>query len=125
MYRIDKWINEGSAWTIEYIDGEYINISIYNPSSGSTYIELRNELKNSKMGLINIKNNDKKCFLSCHIRPLSPFNKDAQRITKVDKKIVNDLDYKDIKFLVSKKDYKKIEQEKKTFKLMYSVMKMV
>ena len=50
LYRIDNWINEGSTWTIECIDGEYINISIYNLLSGSTYIELPNELKNSKKG---------------------------------------------------------------------------
>ena len=31
MYRLDNWINEGCAWTIEYVDGEYINISIYSP----------------------------------------------------------------------------------------------
>ena len=37
-YRIDKWINEGSARTIEDIDGENINISVYSPLSGSTYI---------------------------------------------------------------------------------------
>ena len=34
---------------------------------GSTYIELLDQLKNSKKGLINIKNNDNKCFLWCHI----------------------------------------------------------
>ena len=45
LYRTDKWIDEGSAWIIVYIDGEYINISIYNPLSGSTYIELPNEKK--------------------------------------------------------------------------------
>ena len=28
LYRLENWINEGSAWTIECIDGEYINISI-------------------------------------------------------------------------------------------------
>ena len=33
LYRLDNWINEGSAWTIEYVDGEYINISIYSPLS--------------------------------------------------------------------------------------------
>ena len=38
--------------------------------------------------------------------------------------MVNDLDYKDIKFPVSEKDYKKIEQ-KITFTLMYFVMKIV
>ena len=66
MYRTDTWINEGSAWKIESTDGEYINIAIYNPLSGSTYIELLDELKNSMKGLINIKNDDNKCFLvSC------------------------------------------------------------
>ena len=48
LYRIDLWINEGSAWTIEYIDGEYINVSVYSPLSGSTYIELPDEVKHSK-----------------------------------------------------------------------------
>ena len=62
LYRTDNWINEGSASTVEYIDGEYINVSIYNPLSGRTYIELPNELKKLKKGLINIKNNDNKCF---------------------------------------------------------------
>ena len=48
LYRLDNRINKGSAWTIECIDGEYINISIYSLLSGSTYIELPDELKNSK-----------------------------------------------------------------------------
>ena len=96
-------------WTIEYIDGEYFNISIHNPLSGSMCTELPNELKNSKKGLINIENNDNKCFLWCHVRHLNPLNKNSQRITKVDKKII--IDNKDIKFPVSKKDYKKTEQK--------------
>ena len=36
FYRIDDWINEGSGWMIEYVDAEYVNISIYSPLSGST-----------------------------------------------------------------------------------------
>ena len=47
LYRLDNWINEGSAWTIEYIDGEYLNISIYSPLSGRIYTELPDELKSS------------------------------------------------------------------------------
>ena len=50
-------------------------------------------------------------FFWCHIRYLNPLNKDPQRITKVDKKMINNLDYKDIKFPVPKKDYKNIEQK--------------
>ena len=61
--RIDNWINKGSGWMIESIDGEYVNTSAYIPLIGSTYIELPSGLKNSKKGLINIKNNDNKCFL--------------------------------------------------------------
>ena len=34
-----------------------------------------------------------------------------QRMTKADRKVVNDLDYVNIKFPVSKKDYSKIEQK--------------
>ena len=67
LYRIDNWINEGSGWIIESIDGEYVNISAYSPLVGNTYIELPDELKNPMKGLINIKNNDNKCFfvVSC------------------------------------------------------------
>ena len=62
-------------------------------------------------GLINIKNNDNKYFLCCHIRHLNRLIIYPERITKVDRKIVNDLDYVDIKFPVSKKDYNKNEQK--------------
>ena len=48
---------------IEYIDAEYVNISIYSPLSVSSYIELPNKFKNLMKSLINIKNNDNKCFL--------------------------------------------------------------
>ena len=71
FYRIDNWSNKGSGCIIKSIDGEYVNISAYSPSIGSTYIELPSALKNSKKGLINIKNNDNKCFLWCHIKHLN------------------------------------------------------
>ena len=44
LYRLNNLINEASAWTTEYLDGEWINISICNPLSGSTYIELPDQL---------------------------------------------------------------------------------
>ena len=55
FYRIDNWINEGSGWIIESINGEYVNISICSPLSGSSYLELPDKLRNSKEGLINFK----------------------------------------------------------------------
>ena len=79
LHRLDNWINERSARIIEYIDGEYVNISIYSSLSGCMYIELPDKLKNSMKGLINIKNNENKCFLCCHIRHSNPLNKNLQK----------------------------------------------
>ena len=101
LYRIDNWSNEGSGWIIESIEAQYVNISIYSPLSGSTYIELPDKLKNPMKGLINIKNNDNKYFLWCHIRHLNPLKTHPE---------IN-LNYEGIKFPVSKKDYCKIEKE--------------
>ena len=41
---IDNWINEGSAWIIEFIESQYINISTNRPLSGSSYVDLSDEL---------------------------------------------------------------------------------
>ena len=62
LYRIDNWSNERSGWVIEPIEAEYVNISIFSPLSGSTYIELPHKLRHSMKDLVNIKNNDNKCF---------------------------------------------------------------
>ena len=107
LYRIDNSINEGSGWLIESIDGEYINISAYSPLIGSTYIELPDELKHP----INIKNNDNKGFLWCHIRYLNLVKIHSVRITKKDKEMISKLNYEGIKFPVSKKDYCQIERQ--------------
>ena len=55
---IDKWVSEGSGWSIVQIDNHYINITTYQPLHGSRYLELPAKLKNLKKGLINIKNKD-------------------------------------------------------------------
>ena len=82
LYRIDNWINKGSGWIIESIDGEYVNISAYSPLIAGTYIELPSRLKNSKKGLINIKNNYSKCFLWCHIKQLNLMGKKSSENSK-------------------------------------------
>ena len=115
LYRIDNWINEGSSWKIESIEAEHVNISIYNPLRGSTYIELPDKLKNPMKGLINIKNNDNKFFLWCHIRHLSLVKAHPEKITKKDKNMINDLGYEGIKFPVSKKYYSKVERQSSVF----------
>ena len=109
LYRIDAWINKGSGWVIESIESQYINISTYRPLVGSSYIDLPIELKHTKKGQINIKNNDQKCYLCCHVRHINPLKEHAERTTKINKKIAWDLNYDEIKFPVEEKDFEKIE----------------
>ena len=113
LYIIYNWINEGSGWMIELIEGFYLNISAYSPLVGSTYTKLPDELKNSMKGLINIKNSDNKWFLWCHDMHLNLIDKNPQIITKEYKEIVSKLDYEGIDFPVSKKDYCRIEMQNK------------
>ena len=80
LYRIDAWINEGYGWIIESIESQYINISAYKPLIRSSYIDLSIELRSPRKGLINIKNNDQKCFLWCHVRHINPTQEHPRRI---------------------------------------------
>ena len=108
---IDKWVSEGSGWVIDRIDSHYINVTTYTPLHGSSYMELPMELGNPKKGLINIKNKDDECFRWCHIRHLNPQEKNPQRINKVDKEMINELNYDGIDFPLSQKHYNKVEKQ--------------
>ena len=109
---IDKWVSEGSGWVIDRIDSHYLNVTLYKPLNGSSYIELPTELRNPKKGLINIKNKDDECFRWCHIKHLNPQDKNPQRIKKEDKKMINELNYDGIDFPLSQKHYNKDEKQK-------------
>ena len=108
---IDKWVSKGSGWVIDRTDSHYINVTTYQPLHRSSYLELPAKLRNSKKGLINIKNKDNECFRWCHIRHLNPQKKDPQRIKKEDKRLIGGLNYEGIEFPVSQKEYNKIETQ--------------
>ena len=110
---IAKWISKGSGWVIQQIFGFYINIVSYVPLKGRSYLPLPEELRNSRKGLMNIKNTDNECFRWCHIRHLHPLQRNPQRITARDKELVKTLDYSGVTFPVSIKDMDKIERQNK------------
>ena len=58
-----------------------------------------------------MKNEDDECFRWCHIRHLNPQDKNPQRIKKSDKEYVKTLDYSEIEFPVTTKQYNKIEKQ--------------
>ena len=84
IYRLDNWVSNGSGWIVEEIYSQYLNLSSYLPLSGSTYIKMPNELKYRVKGLINIQNDDNKCFIWCHVRHL---NLDGIKLCRISKKI--------------------------------------
>ena len=111
--KIAQWISEGSGWTVKSVENHYLNVVKYQPMRGSSYIKLPTELRNSAKGLINMKNEDNECFRWCHIRHLNPQDKYPQRIKKVDKQFIENLNYLGIEFPVTTKQYNKIEKQNK------------
>ena len=109
LYRIDAWINRGSGWIIELIESQYINIFTYRPLVGSSSIDLPIELKHPKKELINIKKNDQKCLLWCHVRHINPLKEHPERIKNIDRDLAINLNYDEIEFPVQEKDFKKVE----------------
>ena len=108
---IEELVSEGSGWAINHIDSHYINVTLYKPLNGSSYMELPTELKNPKKGLINIKNKDDECFRWCHIRHLNPQTEHPERIKKEDKQSIEGLNYEGIEFPISQKHYNKVEKQ--------------
>ena len=86
LNKLDIWINEGSGWIIDKIEGLYINVANYEPLSGSSYIPLPKVLNNSMKGLVNLKNKYHKCFMLCHVRRTDLTNSHPERISKQVKK---------------------------------------
>ena len=97
--RIECWINQVSI----------ISISTYRPLPGGSYVKLPVELRSSKKGPINIKNDNQKCFFWCHVRHINPVKIHPEKITLEDKKLVNNLNYDGIEFPAWEKDFSKIE----------------
>ena len=115
MYRIDNWIKEGTGWIVELIESQYITISTFRPLSRSSYVKLPAELRSSKERLINIKNNDQKCFLWCHVRRINPVRAHPERISQTNKALVRDLKYDGLGFPDREKEFSKIETKNNIF----------
>ena len=90
------------------------NVLTFRPLIESSSIKLPAELRSPKKGLINIKNNNQKCFLWSHIRHVNPVKIPPERITQKDTEIVNDLNYDRIEFAVLEKMFSKIETNNNT-----------
>ena len=72
---------EGSGYTFVKVIKLVLHVTRWEPLYGSSYIPLDPYLANKK-AIINMKNEDDKCFMWCVLRALYPKDKNAERIDK-------------------------------------------
>ena len=70
---------EGSGWKFEKVIKLVLHTTRWDPINAGSYIELPQELKNRK-AIINMKNQDDKCFMWSVLRALNLKDRDNERI---------------------------------------------
>ena len=93
---------EGSGYTFVEVIKLVLHTTRWDPIYGSSYMPLDPYLANKK-AIINMKNEDDKCFMWCVLRALYPKDKNAERIDKDLKSKQDIINMKDIHYPVSLK----------------------
>ena len=77
--KIRNYQQNGSGWYFKEVVHFEIHTVNFNPMSGSSYIPLPDWISRKK-AIINIRNNDDKCFLWCVLRYLNPKPRNDDRL---------------------------------------------
>jgi len=109
---IENWSEKGSGWEIERITITYVDVEIYHPIPGGTYLPLPAWLANKK-AIINVKNRDNECLKWALRATLFP-PKDGKHAERTSKYPVNDgINYEGIDFPTPGKQIDKLEAQNK------------
>ena len=101
LEEIDKTRDaEGSGWRFEKVEKLVLHTTRWEPVNAGSYIELPQELKNRK-AIINMKNQDDKCFMWSVLRALNLKDRDNERIDNDLKNKVDTLNMEGIQYPVS------------------------
>merc|ERR1711936_1234434 len=76
----DEWLKDGSGWRIQSMDEFILKICKYTPMQGSSYIESPKKIRNTH-SVVNIQNEDDKCFLYSVLAKLHPVEKNTERVS--------------------------------------------
>ena len=99
---------EGSGWRFEKVEKLVLHTTRWEPVNAGSYIELPQELKNRK-AIINMKNQDDKCFMWCVLRALNLKDRDNERIDNDLKSKVDTLNMEGIQYPVSLRGINRFE----------------
>ena len=99
---------EGSGYTFVKVVSLVLHVTKWHPLYGSSYIPLDPYLANKK-AIINMKNEDDKCFMWCVLRALYPKNDHPERIDKDLKSKQDIINMKGICYPVSLNGIKRFE----------------
>ena len=100
--------SEGSGYTFVKVIKLVLHTTKWEPLYGSSYIPLDPYLANKK-AIINMKNEDDKCFMWCVLRALYPKDKNAERIDKDLKSKQDNINMNGIHYPVSFKAIERFE----------------
>lgn len=105
--KIDDVELRGSGFSLAEILELNIQISSFDPYSGSSYIPLP-KILNRKRAIINVKNEDDQCFKYAVLSALFPVNRNPQRINNYIEH-ADKLDFTNITFPIGLKEITKFE----------------
>ena len=101
---------EGSGWKFERVIKLVLHTTKWEPLYGSSYIPLDPYLANKK-AIINMQNEDDKCFMWSVLRALNPKDKNAERIDKDLKSKQDSINMKGIHYPVTLKAIDRFETQ--------------
>ena len=107
---------DGSNWTFKSIICLEIHTVVYEPLKGNSYIPLPPKLAQKK-AIINMKNEDEKCFTWSVLRALNPREEHAERIDKGLKKKEDSLNMTGIAYPVQLNALDKFERQNPTISI--------
>ncbi|CAG2232690.1 unnamed protein product [Mytilus edulis] len=106
---LEEFIHKGSDWVVKKIISLEVNTVKYSPIAGSSYMELPTNLRFSG-GLVNVKNEDHKCFLWSILAGLHPAQRNPNQVLHY-RKYEHSMDLTGIDFPVSLSKVEKFEKQ--------------
>lgn len=106
--RMSIFAQAGSGWTLEQNQALILEMVDYQPIGGTSYIELPKDIYDTK-SIVNVKNEDQKCFMWSVLSALYPAEHNPQRVIHYES-FQDELNFTGIEFPVTVDQISKFEK---------------